>query len=705
MIPKELAAVTMGKDKIDRPAKDSSLGEWIAWIDSHRKDFFNLRVSATRVEEFDNFEFEAARTLYSQGYVQFALERMTKYAFAKPKSKHAIALASLALDTYVKSEDWVKANELANRYVKVTEWKGSDYFKKVFEIAADSFYKIAESGFQKKDASTSELRTTLSQAEACTTDYSKSVRYDDCMVLVGKIALQLHDYEKAEKYYGKIIVESKSEKYINATYLLRAQIREEQSRYADAIGDLMEYLKRTEYKEDDLKKKILHFAWISGDIGLLAKTMREKEICDEERSVQCEGFAAFIALKSEASDEQAKEFFKKAQKSTAETRSLWALAALRSTKKFVPADRSLVLIRVADSWKKMSPELQFVAIPFVSKLVAENVESMRKNMGVVAPMKADARSIERRIAHVKDFEHVVSRLMKMPWATIRVGSFNELAEVYADLVGSLETLPVPKEMPQAEIAGYQEMIAKLAQPFRQKSMEIRRAALELGSKLVVEPELWNRIADKYFTEDPAARDLPQYMLPRIESPKAEEIFAAKLFRQDAEKSLLKLFKEALTKGNLPLVLDYGIQAETKFKTSKTAAKIFKAMGFYYAGANAEALEMLRDDYGDFEGDAKLRTARFLLTHSVGVSSMEGSSELLSMALKSEEFIDTHEDALSVACAIDLVGKKVDDEFSLTLYKSARKVDSQMASRWADEKLKELQRKREIASQKAGGKSS
>ncbi|MBI2606493.1 MAG: tetratricopeptide repeat protein [Deltaproteobacteria bacterium] len=570
-IPGALEAKAIPGESQPALSKESPLSEWVAWIDTHEHTFAGDRTapSAEFQAEFENFQFEAARALYAAGLTQTALERMRRLAFERPNSRNAVASISLILDSYVKSRDWDRAHDLTRAIAEVKEWEPLPLAAKAFEIGADTSYKIAE-GSSREDATEAELRATLKSADACAKRYARSARHVDCLVLAGKTALLLKDVPKANAYFTKVIEDRQTAPHhLSACVLLRASIKEDEGRIVEALEDLQLYLGSAEASKDkpkdEIVKKILHLAWLSGDAPVLKAALEKNSARAQALKDDFDRGAAFLALKEPVSEEAASRYFKKAYTGSSGCKSIWALAALSATRKLPFQDRLVLIQRIGAHWNDLDPADQLALVAELHQTIPRIVLENRKMLGAIARVAADQSSIERRLRLIKEVEQAVAKVLALPWAALKAAILDEHAEAYLDFTRSLKALKVSDSLPPEELKAYNELLATLIRPLNEKAAELQRHSLELALESGPAPEALRALLEK----EP--------------------------FRPSEHGKYLALWRNALKQRNFPLLFELAVQAEAKFKFSKEAVRIVKALSLYFAGAKAEGLAVLREN--------------------------------------------------------------------------------------------------------------
>jgi tetratricopeptide (TPR) repeat protein len=481
---------------------DPLLQEWNVWIDTHGKYEKNKT-------ETMHFIFEACRALYAQGHLTKALKMFNTFSTKYADSKFAIPSASLIVDTYIASNDWRGTYKTSVDFMEVKEWQKTDFSKKLYKIASDSFYKIMEERHKEKD-----YAAILKYADEFVSKYKASERYDDVLSLSGNAALELKDKKTANKYFSTLIKESPHSENVATAILARATIEEERYNFAQASADFKYFLslppaqqsKVKDVKAGDLRKKILIMSWLSEHPGELAATLETKNICIENMEEECEKYRILALIDSETKSTEEKvtlDAFRNAQKGSGENQALWAVLALEGSKHLEWRDRLKAVKTFLKNWDDMEPMVKYSIIPKISISIPKTFAMNRAAVRTIAPLKAHDKWITRRVEVIREIENAAAKVMNLPWSRIRAEVLNETASLYIDLARGLTTISPPKGLNPAELASYEDTIRKLVMPFEEKGQEMRGKAFEIASKFAIEDASFTAISEPFFAENPS----------------------------------------------------------------------------------------------------------------------------------------------------------------------------------------------------------
>ncbi len=498
--------------------------EWVSWIDFHQKRFLSTKrlrkkVSQQNQEEFRNFQFEAFRTLYSQNQITNAIKRLREFADNYPKNKFAIPSAGLVVDTYVTSKDWPTVHETSTHFLNENSWKKTKFHKKLFSIAADSFYKMIESYY-----AAGEKEKVLEESKTFLENYSADPRSQDALYMAAKAALDLEEVNTGEKYLSQLIKKFPKSKNTTEALLARAQMKERRYELNDSANDLLTYLEKSpelsKSKKEELHEKIVRLFWIDNKLTNSKLFDKSKTYCKGKMSDDCKKYRLtidFITLKeNKTSKKEFKKLFKNAQKDQKEFRPYWAAQAIKGMDHYGFRDRLLLVRILMGRWSELDPKIQIVMMPELSKLIPLIFEKNRKILNRINPLKGTESSITRRVGILKEVEKTATKAMRLPWAQVKVELVKELALYYQDFSKTLSQLPAPKGLPEAELADYQSTLMKLAFPFEEKSLDLLNNALDLAGKNLVNPQIALKIATALFENSPSLAQ--SYQINRSEVP-------------------------------------------------------------------------------------------------------------------------------------------------------------------------------------------
>ena len=715
IIPTELKPQALSKSKSD--SADPLLEEWVKWIDKHAARYLPD-------DTFDNFRFEANRALYVQGKYKEAVDRFLTFSENHPESKFAIPSASLVLDTYVAGGDWEKTNEMANRLLEVKAWAKLPFGEKLYAMAADSFYKVAENQHKGGD-----FKQTLSKSEDCIQQYSKSSRLVDCLLLAGKSAMALGKEEQAEKYFTRLIEDHSSADPAIVALLERAQICEKNYLFEEAASDYRKYLassagkKLNEEKSSEIWERVLQLLWYAGASREVLGLVKSIPQCRDSLLELCTRLEAFSYL-AKPNSETLKVAIARTIHGKKDQKALWAMVGMKSAELADYRDRILLLKSVAENWDKLDAVSQYALLPELNAAYVHAFSLNRKQIASMAPLKATPRAIKRRIEFIQELEGVATTGMKLPWARLRAELLNEVASLYSEFAESVRNLAPPTGLPEAEKTAYEESMQKVVFPFEEKGSELRRKAFEVASNFGVEDESFERIAIPFFKESPSqAKSLEidsklkravvfdLELLNRLTKQgawsrvKAVNVAQMRVTPENKARAIQALWIHHLENKNWPAVAYFLAESQkiSERALPKNVITVMKSYTLSAAGARSEAFAELYDERNEFQGAERGALAgsivalhlstlgRDKVKKLVQTFEKESSSEILA------PMITDRNDAFSIAFAVDWSGAQISEQNRMDLFEEATLASTRAQSNWAKTMVDKFKHERKLAS--------
>jgi len=162
---------------------------------------------------------------------------MRRFAIENPKSKFAIPSATLVLDTYIASSDWDKLNDFSMHLLQMEVWRGTEFSKRLYGLAADSDFKKTE---LLNDAG--DFKGALEHAEAFLEKYPNSSRVTECLALCGQLSITLGDDKLASKYLTRLVHETPQSESAVKALLSLAKIDEDHLAFSSASRGYQAFL-------------------------------------------------------------------------------------------------------------------------------------------------------------------------------------------------------------------------------------------------------------------------------------------------------------------------------------------------------------------------------------------------------------------------------------------------------------------------------
>ncbi len=609
-IPKEIRPRQLEPEAAQRPELRRDYVQWRDFLDeveaSHKE-----KVPHPKIEFF---RFEANRALYASGHIRDATERMKDFIRRNPAGQYAVPSAKLVLDSLIAGKDWAATETLAIEFLKLQGWKDPGFPRELYVLAADSAYKIAENKFASKD-----YQGTIDEGKDFLVKFNASVRKEDVLVLVGQAAIELNNDRLASEYLSTIIDEMPKSKYFHKALLLRAQLAERRLDFSAAARDFRRYLtlpnevrNMSQREAQEIRKKILLLAWLSGDMKELHATLADKSICDGKLEETCEAYQAYSVLVQQDGGATGKRPRSKEKPGSrlSETEVLWTLVELRGEKKLRHEQRLEKVEFLAKGWSKVDPLLRFTLVTKVHDAVVGAFRDARIATRERTKIRADQKSIAKRVAMIQGIEASATKVIKLPFARAQVGILNEVASLYTDLADDIRTIEAPLGLNDAERQEYRSTMESVAAPFAETAKNTRKRAFELASKSGVENEVFQSVAELYFAENP---EVGKTLLPSGEYPTGgliqvslvEELDSDGGYRgpaddSDPSKRLKTEWLRALQGRNWQRVSYYLQDAQDKNLVKPGVLSAMRAVSLAQIGSRAEAIVELEDSLGKLE---------------------------------------------------------------------------------------------------------
>lgn len=713
LIPTEVKARAIPKS--DPSKLHAGISEWVEWIDTHGMKY-------PKDESFDNFAFEANRALYTQGHLLRSTERLQEFAEKNPKSKFAIPSASLVVDSVVATEDWERTRKLALRLASISDWKTSAFGSRLFQLAADSSYKLMETA--QKAEKTDEV---LEQAEEFIKKYASSPRLEDALFLAANASLKKNEAKTAELYYSRLIERFPRSENTAAALQARAALAEQRYDWGASARDRLSLLalpksKLSSKERLQMRTRALYLEWLSGDMKRLHAATKNPLLCNDaekdDLARDCARYRLLSTLQSpkpaNPTEEELKKAFHQALHSDKELRPLWALQALRldtHERALNFPDRLLLTRLISSGFEDQDPLVQFTLLSDLQQEIPRAFERNRLAIKKYSGLKASEKSIKHRVELIQEMEQAATRAAKLPYARIQAEVLGEIAQLYIDFSSSLQGMTAPEGMSGDDLAAYQEMIRKLVFPFEEKGQTIRRKAFEIASQSAIERESFDRVAQAFFTDNPSQAKALQ---PEVRLERRWELELASLPRlfeeTKAQKEILSAWKAAVGSKNWALAFHLLHEGRESKLLDKATQGVLKSIALSSVGARAEALGEL-DRVGELlTEEGRTHAMLILLSHYSQSLSKDKSKNLvrklehLAPEKRISKLLDDDDEAALVALAAAWSSAEITDANRKELLADTKGARQKDVSQWARKTLDEIEKARALASEQEKKKS-
>ncbi len=630
LVPGDLKAKSI--KEVDAKELDSKLSEWIGWIATH------IEKTGKSAEAIDSFYFEANRCIYAHGDLRVALQRLHDFALRYPKSKYASPSATLVVDTYVASAEWEKLHELASEFLAVKEWKGSPFAIRLYELASNARFKSLESSYKA-----GEYASAIEKAEQFLSEYPESKRKADCLAIAGHAALSAKDRPKALGYFGQLMRSAPGTEAAASALLAEGSIHEEQLNYAAAGRTYRQYLSQKPElvkigggPRKALRRKVVTFAWMSGDQGQLRSVLNDQNVCADDLSMECERYRTLdLFQRASKGPEFTAKAFARARRGPVELRAIWAALALEGARHLAFRDRHVAIRILTRHLQDLDALTRTQILPSVIVSIPRAIALNRQNIRSVAPLHAREAYIVRRLEALREIENAAMEAAKLPWIRIRATVTNELADIYADSARSLNSLRGANPA--------------IAEPFAKKADLLRGKAFQLASAGAIEAEAFDAIAQPYLHADPKrlATLLPKTPIPppepldpsRLDSVNPDGEWSAKETDCDDLAKCVQAgwYRSARQKrwAEATYLLQY---AREKKVLQPGTLGLLRAYTLAGLGAQAEALAELASIRDEMSDRTRKNVNRLLLGHYQSSLARERADKLIEELRKDGESV-------------------------------------------------------------------
>jgi tetratricopeptide (TPR) repeat protein len=603
LVPSELNAVARGKS--DPEHAPVMLTEWVSWIDA----YVSHQSSNPTIE---NFEFEANRCLYAAGEINQATNRLRAFALRRPESSFAIPAATLVVDTEVATANWDHVYAQLGEFLRVSAWKNTAFDKRIYTLAADTKLKMAQNF-----AAAGNHAAALAAVDEFVKSFPNNEHLVDALTVGGKSAIAIKNRTLAVGYFTAIAASIPNTETAAKSLLSRAKLEEERYSFADAARTYIAYLNlpnsatseldgKGETRKDEIKHRVLTFAWLSGDSSLLDQTLANKKLCSKDLRSDCERYGALRAFAASSNSSMAKDSAKLAERASPSVRAIWAAAALKNPSYLSASRRHEMLHILVSDWKKTEELSRFTILPSISSSVPEIFNLDRTAIAQSGHLKVDASSLKHRLKQIAEVESYATEASELPWSRIRALVLNDMASIYTDLASGIRALPYPPRLRSPrDRDSYRRMVEQLVSPFDQKAYAIRSDAFRLASQTSVEPEVYKEVARAYYQDDVSPRNagkaIPRQKLdPSIDLALMKSVdengtwHSVNMDSADVSDLLRSRWAEALRAKNWPQVGYFAQEAKQKSLLKPEVTEFAKAVSLTQAGAKAEGAMELAD---------------------------------------------------------------------------------------------------------------
>lgn|GEM_PF-2500229 len=481
LLPKDLVAHAMNSNlPVALPAESQ---EWISWIDDYASEVGSAYTPHSA--ELQVFQFEANRLLYASGQLEESFRRSKKFMAQYPNSKYAAAAAALMLDTYVAGQDWPKVRSITQNYLSKAEFKNAVFLPQMARLLEDSSYKLIEIEYRAKNYS-----SALEEVQKYIAEHPTSKYREDCVAMAANASLAMGNKAQAVSFFSQLHDFSKSG-LKSTSILTSATLAEENGNLAEAKKNYLMYLALPSQEKqlaptelDKIREKVLVYEFFTGDYASFPTRVSTMGLCSGFVAAECDKYRTLSLLyqKNDTSKRGVRDAFNKALVTSNDPNApvIWAAMALDRPQFFSISERYRLIEGIENQYEKMDSVQKFSVIPILSRGIIGAVTLTQSEIAKSSTLKLDKNSIAARAKLMEELATRVGGLSKLPYASIRAHSLLDVASLYDKFSEELKNLPKPKGAQGDEIATYDAILAKAAQPFKDKALELQKSAEQIG---------------------------------------------------------------------------------------------------------------------------------------------------------------------------------------------------------------------------------
>jgi len=579
--------------------------EWLGWIERYEKESGKTR------ERAEPFRFEASRVLFSTGRFSEARAGFLRLANDSKDANLATLSAGAVLDSMIAAGNWEELLPQAITFSKRKTWVKGNFAQKAAGIAADAALQLATESYRAQ-----RYEETLARIEKLSQAAIVTEKWGDLHVLAAHAALALEDKVRAQDYLGKVLNSALKPELKAKALLGAAALAETQFEFGVGASDYLKAFNLVPPKGDDghaLMARAMHLAWLSGDVRLLKQALRHPVICGKSPIAECAHYEALSAVTfGTAGSKNAVEKGKDAI--------LWAMVGLRA-KKISSQERSRLLEIVASGWANQDSITQFALLPSVPGILRGLINA-RVELGLERKMEVSKAALAKKAKAMERFEQEMAQFFDFPLTRVRVQALHEVARAYRDVARAIQSVAIPKELPEAERNKIGEMLAQTAAPFVAKQKELEEKAFVAGSRSSVNEDLFRPVSQAYFASYAEAAMNLQTNWSAPGELEIHEILGKVLAKVTEPR--VRAWQAALAAKNWPAVASLMEEVSQK-ETPTRVLQRMKAASLSAIGEKAEAvaeLEVLRRNGGEKDSDVCLCLLnRYVTTYAKAEAAM------------------------------------------------------------------------------------
>ena len=322
-------------------------------------------------------------------------------------------------------------------------------------------------------------------------DYPDNHNFDGCLLFAANSSLATGDKAGALGYFGKLhttTAEAQAPDHIDPGFLGRGKIRlrcgfptaHRLSLPAEG-GPESRGACQAPQKNGALRT-------LASDTSPVSPRLKKAPVCIEETKSYCDHLDTIVRLNATgvpSSKEALAAAAKATQLGSGSDAAIWAVIALRNSKALPNKERIRVLEALASRWSSSAGSsagaedtiVQFLLIPYLPQVVRGAVQLVRQDVALSAHIKQiKKQTLSKRVQSLAGLEKLTDQVLKMPWSSVRLSAYGELAQAYADFATEIRKVPPPRGLAGQDLKDYQGTLAQVVDPLTQKSDSFRKQA-------------------------------------------------------------------------------------------------------------------------------------------------------------------------------------------------------------------------------------
>lgn len=475
IFPEKLTVVDLRASQVEKKAAPIFV-EWKKWL-AESGEIGKLKKEDALV--LSRYHWEAQRVDYNSGKASDVMVAISsEIQLLKSVDDLQEPKVTLALDTYVKSEQWNELNVLAKDLISKTDIQSDSLQKKLVRLEADSFLKNVEKAFSSGNS-----QLASEQLGTCFMDYKEQPeQLESCRMIEIEQAYKVGDFEKVVNVSPTALENFQINKNIARTFELFEDSLVRRKQYGEALKLIVDHSSSAEFQKTSKQRqkerwsRALEWAVIDGSMSSYQTLTKKTAFCKHK----AEDCRMLTALASVHGDSEAPRFtYSELFKAHKPYRSLYSLIAVRKFQTSL-ADRMKVFRNTFSNWKHIDSQIYWAVLPHINNWVEAEMKENRRLLTRNYPIKAsNLQSLANRVKRLADFQKSVQTVAtSIPLSTVEIhmlagikGAYTDLSREIRDELGedgnnfqegiSQKIAEITSKLQTLEVTGTDELLQKL----------------------------------------------------------------------------------------------------------------------------------------------------------------------------------------------------------------------------------------------------